>query len=182
MANYNFTKYAIEGKKEVLTKIADTINESDGMTMTVLDKLGLEYDEDEWEYMGRAEWEKGARIKEHDGTTVLFFTQAYPWELADIIDWVLEEMGEPDANIYFLSECFEAEIHETNDAEGKYFPERYTVFTEEDGDVYFKTKEEAIAHIRKQCGIPEDIKDIDDIIEWCEDNDMSCACNEIEVF
>jgi len=182
MAEFNFTKYAIEGKKEVLTRIADTINSSDGYTKSVLDELGLKYDEDQWDDLNRAEWENDARIEEHDGTTVLFFTQAYPWERASIVDWVLEEMGEPDSIIYFLSECPEDEVYETNDIEGKYFPERYRVYTEEDDDdVYFNTEEEAIAHIRKQCDIPDDIEDIEDILDWCDDNDIECAINEIEV-
>ena len=52
----------------------------------------------------------------------------------DAIDWVLAELGEPEPNIYILMQLFENEIHQTNDREGKYFPERYRVFTNEDDD------------------------------------------------
>lgn len=180
MANYCVTKYAIEGKKEVLERVADAINRGEGWMVKSIENLGLEVDEDE--YSPRAEWYKGARVEERDGVSVLFFTQAYPWFHVDVIDWVLEELGEPEPNIYMLMELFESGIHQTTDHEGKYFPERYRVWTEEDeDDVYFVTEDEAFAHIRKQYNLSEDYDTLEKIQEYCDAEELSCGFDEIEV-
>ncbi len=182
MANYCFTKYAIEGKKEVLEQVADAINRSDGWMKKSIENLGLKIDEDEYEYANRAEWYKDARVEDRDGVSVLFFTQAYPWEHVDVIDWVLEELGEPEPNIYMMMELFESGIHQTTDNEGKYFPERYRVWTEEDeDDVYFVTEDEALAHIRKQYNLSEDYDTLEKIQEYCDAEELSCGFDEIEV-
>ena len=180
MANYCVTKYAIEGKKEVLERVADAINRGEGWMMKSIENLGLKVDEDE--YSPRAEWYKGARVEKRDGVNVLFFTQAYPWDHVDVIDWVLEELGEPEPNIYMLMELFESGIHQTTDNEGKYFPERYRVWTEEDeDDVYFVTEDEALAHIRKQYNLSEDYDTLEKIQEYCYAEELSCGFDEIEV-
>jgi len=180
MANYCFTKYAIEGKKDVLERVVDAINKGDGWMHNSIENLGLKVDEEE--YSPRAEWETGARLEERDGVSVLFFTQAYPWEHVDVIDWVLDELGEPNPNIYMLMECFEDGMHETNDNEGKYFPERYHVFTEQDeDDVYFITEEEALAHIRKQYELAEDYDTREKIQAYCDEEDLCLGFDAIEV-
>lgn len=180
MANYCFTKYAIEGKKEVLEQVADAINRGEGWMKNSIENLGLKVDEDE--YSPRAEWYKGARVEERDGVNVLFFTQAYPWNHVDVIDWVLEELGEPEPNIYMLMELFESGIHQTTDHEGKYFPERYRVWTEEDeDDFYFITEEEALAHIRKQYKLSDEYDTLEKIQEYCDAEELSCGFDEIEV-
>ena len=104
MANYCFTKYAIEGKKEVLEQVADAINRGEGWMVKSIENLGLEVDEDE--YSPRAEWYKGARVEERDGVSVLFFTQAYPWEEIHIVADVLAQLGDKEAKIYYFIECF----------------------------------------------------------------------------
>lgn len=180
MANYYVTKYAIEGKKEVLERVADAINRGEGWMVKSIENLGLEVDEDE--YSPRAEWYKGARVEKRDGVNVLFFTQAYPWNHVDVIDWVLEELGEPEPNIYMLMELFESGIHQTTDNEGKYFPERYRVWTEEDeDDMYFVTEEEALGHIRKQYKLSDEYDTIEKIQEYCDAEELSCGFDEIEV-
>ena len=180
MANYCFTKYAIEGKKEVLERVADAINRGEDWMMKSIENLGLKVDEEE--YSPRAEWYKGARVEERDGVSVLFFTQAYPWDHVDVIDWVLEELGEPEPNIYMLMELFESGIHQTTDNEGKYFPERYRVWTEEDeDDFYFITEEEALAHIRKQYKLSDEYDTLEKIQEYCDAEELSCGFDEIKV-
>lgn len=180
MANYYVTKYAIEGKKEVLEQVADAINRGEGWMKNSIENLGLEVDEDE--YSPRAEWYKGARVEERDGVNVLFFTQAYPWFHVDVIDWVLEELGEPEPNIYMLMELHEFGIHETNDAEGKYFP-RYRVWTDEDGDdVCFITKEDALAHIRKEYKLSDEYDTLEKIQEYCEAEDLVCDFIEVDCY
>lgn len=182
MANYCFTKYAIEGKKEVLVRVADAINHGEGWMKKSIENLRLKIDEDEYDYVYRAEWETGARVEDRDGVSVLFFTQAYPWDHVDVIDWVLEELGEPEPNIYMLIQLFECEVHQTNDSEGKYFPERYHVFTDEDNDdVYFLTKEEALAHIRKQYNLSDDYDTLEKLQEYCDAEDLTLCFDEIEV-
>lgn len=180
MANYCFTKSAIEGKKEVLNKVVDAINNGDGWMKNSMENLGLKFDEEE--FSPRAEWYTGAQVEERDGISVLFFTQAYPWQHEDVIDGVLAKLGEHNAKIYMLMERFEDGIHATNDHEGKYFPERYRVYTEEDdGDVYFITREEALAHIRRQYKLSDDYDTIEKIQEYCDTEDLSLGFDEIEV-
>ena len=45
MANYCFTKYAIEGKKEVLVRVADAINHGEGWMKKSIENLTLCFDE-----------------------------------------------------------------------------------------------------------------------------------------
>lgn len=179
MANYCFTHYAIEGKKEVLERVADAINHGNGFMKNSIENLGLKFDAEE--YAPHAEWETGAQVEDRDGVSVLFFTQAYPWEHMDVIDDVLEQLGEPNAKIYMLMQRFEDGIHETNDHEGKYFPERYLVYTDEDdGKVGFATKEEALAHIRKQYKLSDDYDTLEKLENYCDAEDLSLGFNEIE--
>ncbi len=181
MANYVFTRYAIEGKKEVLEKIAEVINSGDGYTLTAIETLGLST-EDLWDGIKRAEWEKGARVEERAGKHVLFFTQAYPWAQEDVIDWVLREMGDEEAEIYYVMDLVEENIHETNDREGKYFPERYTVYVDgAEDEAYFVTYEEALDYVRSQLKLSDDYNTIEDIEEYCEDNELGFLISEIEV-
>lgn len=180
MANYCFTTYAIEGKKEILEKVADAINRGEGWMEKSIENLGLTMDMERYEYAHRAEWEKGARVEDRDGVSVLFFTQAYPWEQVDIIDEVLEMLGEPNAKFYMLMHFWEIGEHYTNDHEGKYFPHRFITYTEEDEDnLYFLTKEEALAHIRQQCQLPDDYDTFEKIEQYCEDNDQCVSLDEI---
>lgn len=175
MANYCFTKYAIEGNKDVLEKIAGAINEGDGFLVTALERLGLDH-EDYWEDINRAEWYKSARVEESEGNSVLFFTQAYPLMHEDVIDWVLHELGEEEPKIYYLAEQFETDIHETTDAEGKYFPERYYLsgdIPSSDGeddtqllDEYFTNEEDVINYVTEKLQHP--IESIDEIERWNE--------------
>lgn len=181
MANYCFTKYAIEGKKEVLEQVADAINRGEGWMVKSIENLGLEVAMDEYEYAYRAEWYTGARVEERDGVSVLFFTQAYPWEEIHIIADVLGQLGAKDAKIYYFIECSEDWEPQTSDFERKYFPENYRVWTEEDeDDVYFITEEEALAHIRKQYKLSDEYDTIEKIQEYCDENDLACGFNEIE--
>lgn len=180
MANYCFTDYAIEGKKEVLERVADAINRGDSFMQNSIENLGLKFDAEE--YAPHAEWETGAQVEDRDGVSVLFFTQAYPWEHMDVIDDVLAQLGEPDAKIYMLMQRFEDGIHETNDHEGKYFPERYLVYTAEvfDGAVSFVTKEEALAHIRKQYNISDDYDTLEKLEDYCNAEGLALEFYEIE--
>lgn len=184
MANYCFTKYAVEGSMETLRRICDAVNTAGGWASAAVAALGLSPEdfEQEYEQWHRAEWEEGARIEEADGRAVLFFTEAYPWMKADIIDRVLEELGEEDASVYFLSECFEEGVHFTNDSEGRYFPERFRVYTENDEDnEYFRTKEEALEHIRTSYGLSAEHDTYEKVKDWCDGQGLCCAMDPIEV-
>lgn len=184
MANYCFTQYAVEGSKDVLEKICNAINAGEGLTEKSIENLGLDTAEleEEYEYWYRAEWEEGAHVDEIGGKSVLFFTEAYPWMKADIIDAVLNMLGEKESRIYYLAECFEEEVHYTNDAEGKYFPERFYVDTyNDDEEMYFKTKEEALAHIRESYELPDDFDTFEKIEAYCDENDLTCELDSIEV-
>ncbi|MDO4196969.1 MAG: hypothetical protein Q4D33_12590 [Prevotellaceae bacterium] len=180
MANYCFTMYAIEGDKEILEKVADAINRGEGWTKKSIENLGLTMDTERYEYAYRAEWVKEARVEVRDGVSVLFFSQAYPWEHVDIINEVLEQLGEPNAKIYMLMHYWEVGEHYTNDHEGKYFPHRFITYTEEEnGDAYFLSKEEALAHIRQQYKLSDEYDTFEKIEQYCEDNDQCVSLNEI---
>lgn len=191
MANYAFTKYCVEGKKESLTKLADAINKSEGWASKSYENLGLEYTES-----GRAEWETGAVVEDKEGISVLKFTEAYPYCKSDLLDEALAQLfPEEEFAIYFLSEIFESCIHETNDVEGKYFPDRYVVFTDTDEEhLYYPTAEAGLRHaydmfkqyveeeqIELEQPLPEFPVDAEALYNLCEQYDYGFGFNEIEV-
>ena len=183
MANYAFTKYCVEGKKESLTKIADAINQGDGYASSAYEKLGVKYTDN-----GRAEWETGAVVEEKDGISVLRFTEAYPWGRGEILEELLGELypDEPFA-IYYRSEVFEDEIHETNDEEGKYFPEKYYVHfydKEEDLQEEYCLNEQVVVALFRQF-YPEvaeyiTIAQLNEQYGYETNEDVAFVCYEIE--
>lgn len=169
---------------ETLRRICDAINASGGWAGAAVAALGLSPEdfEQEYEQWQRAEWEEGARVEEADGRAVLFFTEAYPWMKADIIDRVLDELGEKELKIYYLTECFEEDVHFTNDSEGRHFPERFRVYTEnDDDDVYFRTEEQALEHIRASYGLSTGYDTYEKVKTWCNGQGLCCAMDPIEV-
>lgn len=191
MANYAFTKYRVEGKKESLTKIAEAINNGEGWALQSFQNLGLPYNAS-----CRAEWETGAVVEDKEGYSVLAFTEAYPYCKSELLDEALAQLFPNEKfEIYYLSEIFESCIHETNDEKGKYFPYKCVVCTDsDDGDVYFPTVEEGMRHaydmfqkyieeneIKMEQPLPAFPIDAETLYHICEQYDYGFAFSEIEM-
>ena len=168
MANWASTAYAIEGEHEVLQKIYDAIiaseNNSDGNKpeTEVLSNLGIEYrgfkiNEQPYDL-------RGAILPESwwwdENTGALRFAAEEAWGVSDFKDVLLKDY--PDLKIFYVVEEGNDDVYATNDAEGKYFPDRFFVDTCIDGEYkcdYFKTKEAAFEWISmiSDCQTEEDI-------------------------
>lgn len=187
MANYCCTKYAVEGSKDVLQKIAEAINSlKDPYIPDVIQKLGLDTSaiSEDFEEWGGGYWKEGgdARVEEISGKSVLFFGESNAWNKLDAIDWIMAKLEQPCAPIYYLSEISEQEEHYTNDVDGKYFPYRFAACTEnDDDDVYFVNEADMLKHIRTQYELGEEYATLEKIEAYCEENDLLCYHCEIEL-
>lgn len=154
MANWAFTSYAIEGPEEALLKIEHAIlnpidEGDDGWEGAVLKALGLTWEERQSD--GTGKYMRGFIDDKpwwDDG--VLRFNAQEAWGATDFNE-VLEE-NIPNIKVYYSVEEEDGEVYATNDAEGKYFPERYWVdacinscYQSE----YFPNKEQALDYINR---------------------------------
>ena len=155
MANWACTTYVIEGPKDTLQRISDAIKNpitveksSKGWEGNVLNTFGIDFN---CEINGRpaylrgfidadAEWEK-----DH-----LKFYAEEAWGTTDFKE-VLEKYF-PDIKVYFVTTEESCGVFETNDKEGKYFPDRYYIDVCINGDYdieYFAHEDEMYKYIKK---------------------------------
>lgn len=137
MANWAITDYVIEGSKESLKRIYDAIKnheveeESDNdWEGNILNALGINWDRKL--YMRGFIRDIEAINFNPDTDEVLPFYAEEAWGATDF-NIALEE-GIPDIKVYFSVIEEGEELYATNDAEGKYFTDRYYVDTCIDGD------------------------------------------------
>ena len=151
MANIASVTYAIEGPQEVLNKINEAI------------VVTVNSDDNRYEMYQAAEYlnlpiEDGTRlggeIEEEptwdERTGALKFWSEERWGLQDFAELLEEKF--PDIRIYWMVEEPGMEIYCTNDAEGKYFPERYWVDTCIDSiynSEYFETEQQVYEWLDK---------------------------------
>lgn len=149
MANIASVAYAIEGPQEVLKKINEAIvvaihtddnryemykaAENLSLPIEEASRLGGEIEEE-------PTWSNGAlRINSEER-----------WGLQDFAE--LLEKQFPDIKVYWIVEEPGCEVFCTNDAEGKYFPERYWVDTCIDdiyNSKYFQTEQQVYEWLDK---------------------------------
>ena len=187
MANYCITKYWVEGDKAVLDKLAALIGDGTNVTK-ILPEMGMSFSQLSFEEEGCPYW-YGAKRK--DG--VLSFTEEAKWEQSQCL-WNLQKgEGSGIADIRYYSFVAESEYFTTNDAEGKYFPYRITVFCDvipegeppyfycvsEDNTLLFKTKEEMLASFGK--GRDWKARTEDELRCVAEKNGYMLFCSEIQV-
>jgi hypothetical protein len=119
MANICTTNYVIEGEKNELDALYETMKKLQGQDLAQLVKaLGKNPDE----VMCRGEW---SDLERQDDTLRMTFETAWTpcYEVTDLL-----KVAYPSIRIYYKAVEPGCEVYLKNDAEGKYYPE-----TQEDG-------------------------------------------------
>lgn len=169
---YAFVKYWVEGTIEAIHQIYEAIEQADGWAEKTIENLGLDTDMYE---TNKAEWCK-ASIDEKDDKGVLYFEEYYPYERGTIIDQLMDDAmfkGKLTAINYYVEEGACADLYQTNDMKGKYWPYRLKVsmLTEdkEVEDLYFKKKTEAVHALHEKYGIPQKLNSLHAIKKYVDD-------------
>lgn len=181
MANYCFSEYRVEGKKEKLEELMKVINHVNTMKLdvlnmeTIMTELGVltpEFIENQGEErmeftpegIGLAGDWLDAKIEEINGIPVLCFCEEYKCCASENMETLATLPGWEDAitGVYRYSEEPGCDIYEVSDSEGKYFPEKYRVhFCDKEEDDHFeKCLEEKAIIDRFRQFYPEVAEDI----------------------
>ena len=128
-----------------------------------------------------------AEVIDEGDYSVLMFREENKWRRSENIERLLslEEYGQ-DTKVYFLSQVFESEGHWTNDAEGRYFSMRYNVCTNDgEGDYAYAdldTEQDVVKFcIGHNIEVPQDIETIEQIRNFCSNNDIEFSCCDIMI-
>lgn len=171
---YAFMKYWVEGEQEAIHQLCEAIEKAEGWAEKALNNLGIDTEEYE---TGRVEWHD-AKVEDKDGYSVLYFEEDHPYERGTLIDQLMEEEMFEDkltALYYYAEEGACADLYETNDAEGKYWPNRLMVYmeplTDDDDDVWIYAKDEAdaVQQLHDQCHIPAELDTLEAIKQYVDD-------------
>ena len=186
---YAFMKYWVEGEQEAIHTLFDAFAGNEGWASKTLEKLGVNVDDYDTD---RAEWHD-AKVEDKDGYSVLYFEEEYPYERGTLIDQLMDEemfKGKLTHLYYYAEELANADLCETNDAEGKYFPCRLMAgivdnegcYVDEE-PVYMKDEKELIGFLREKYQLPSSSKNLDDIKAYFEESDKyeSLFVQEINV-
>lgn len=165
MPNWCFTYYAAEGPKDQLQKLSDTM-----MRLAAMPSPGLVKNGFGSSWLGNLVMELGVdpltqqnfhcrgeyyNVDLNQSGYLTFDTMTAWCEAVDTR--LLIEQKFPDVHIYYISEEFGCGYWETNDFQGKYFPERYYFSSEDYDDTiygnYYKSLEELIEAIKKATGL-----------------------------
>ena len=160
MSNYCFTKYWIEGDREVLKRLAGLIGDCRDVK-DILPKMGMPFSDLSFTEEGCPHW-YGAKLK----GGVLRFTEEAKWEQSQCLWQLRDREGSGIGDIRYYSLVSESDFYETNDAEGKFFPNRISVFCSEipqsepphfyvvtdDNTFLFRTDEEMLSFFENNCG------------------------------
>lgn len=181
MANWAMTTYIIEGPQEDLQKIYDAIknpsiqeNSSPEWEGNVLNTLGIKWGDKDY-YM------RGFIYDEPELDDILTINAEEAWGLTDFRIPLKKHF--PNIKVYWNVEEVDGEVYATNDAEGKYFQDRFyvNVWTEDaDGIEYFSSKDNALKYVSNMTkGIVNSVEDIDKFNEENDDSGqyiMFCEC------
>lgn len=176
MANWASTSYVIEGSKAEVSKVYQVIDDfmsgrkqpvaetaSDDWEGNIVKTLGAT-DEQMKKYLrGFIQW------YDFDGC-VLRINAEEAWGATEFHEVLAELM--PDLTIYFIVEEPGYEIYATNDAEGKYFSDRFYVesaINNQYDHEYFSEEEEAMSYVAEQMGREHVTKE--DIDKWNEEHE-----------
>lgn len=190
MANWASTSYRIEGSKEDLEKVYNVIDEfmSERRKPVQVDASN------EWEgNIIRALEATDEQMKnnylrgfieeyEMDGDIIRIEAEE-AWGTTDF-RYVLAQLM-PELTIYYIVEEPGCEVYATNDAEGKYFPERFYVDAYVNGDYqseYFDTEEQAMTYVANLLGKQEVSKnELENWNECHEEDDNFIYIHEFEI-
>ena len=176
MANWASTSYVIEGSKTEVSKVYQVIDDfmsgrkqpvaetaSDGWEGNIVKMLGAT-DEQMKKYL------RGfIQFYDFDGC-VLRIDAEEAWGATDFHEVLAELM--PDLTIYFSVEEPGCEIYATNDAEGKYFSDRYYVESSVNNNYdhgYFTEEEDAMKYVVELMGSESVTKE--DLNNWNEEQE-----------
>lgn len=188
MTNWASTSYRIEGRKEELERVNNIINAYlNGETVTAKDKgwegnllmaLGVTSEELENKYI-RGFFQSSEITK--DGTLRIEAEEA--WSISDMKDVLTERM--PGLTVYYYTEEQGCEVYQTNDDMGKYFPERFFVDAEVNGDYkseYFETEEDADRYVANIIGNGKATYTEEELDDWngSHNDDTFVNVHEIE--
>lgn len=190
MANWASTSYRIEGSKEDLEKVYNVIDEfmSERRKPVQVDASN------EWE--GNIIRALGATDEQMKNNYLRGFIEEYEMD-GDIIRIEAEEAWGttdfryvlaqlmPELTIYYIVEEPGCEVYATNDAEGKYFPERFYVDAYVNGDYqseYFDTEEQAMTYVANLLGKKEVSKnELENWNECHEEDNNFIYIHEFEI-
>lgn len=177
MANMCMVSYAIEGNRRTLKRISEKINGA--MKGTIPEKEGSS---NNWQ--GNVLTALNIQMRPRDDIRgffyeepkleggVLKFNCEEKWHRGEFAE--LLERKFPSLSVYWIAEESGCGIYETNDADGKYFAERYWVDTCVDGGYdseYFETEEAVWEYLtnRAGCKNAEDVEAFNDAVTNGED-------------
>jgi hypothetical protein len=160
MANYCTTSYVVEGSKENLDNLYNTMYKlqnmekplvENGFGTTWLECLITELGGNREDYYCKGEW--GGL--ERQGDTVRFITESAWQPPFDTVGLLQEKF--PSLSFYFIAEEPGCEVFLKNDKEGKYFPENYLLFLvlpdNREGDgVRFQSKADVYRYLSEKTG------------------------------
>ncbi len=155
MANWYSTEYTFAGDRsslealyELMRKTEELHADSDGTWFSyLLDAMG----ENPNEIACRGYW---SDLKLNDDTlTFITFTAYQP--LPQIMYMLCQRY--PGIEYYFFTEGCENREYQTNDRDGRFYPERYVLSY--DHDSYYRDEEELLAGIRELTGMSFDTAD-----------------------
>lgn len=190
MANWASTSYRIEGSKENLEKVYNVIDEFMSERRKPIEVNASS----EWE--GNIIRALGATDEQMKNNYLRGFIEEYEMD-GDIIRIEAEEAWGttdfrqvlaqlmPELTIYYIVEEPGCEVYATNDADGKYFPERFYVDAYVNGDYqseYFETEEQAMTYVANLLGKKEVSKnELENWNECHEEDNNFIYIHEFEI-
>ena len=190
MANWASTSYRIEGSKEDLEKVYNVIDEFMSERRKPIEVNASS----EWE--GNIIRALGATDEQMKNNYLRGFIEEYEMD-GDIIRIEAEEAWGttdfrqvlaqlmPELTIYYIVEEPGCEVYATNDADGKYFPERFYVDAYVNGDYqseYFETEEQAMTYVANLLGKKEVSKnELENWNECHEEDNNFIYIHEFEI-
>ena len=190
MPNWASTSYRIEGSKEDLEKVYNVIDEFMSERRKPIEVNASS----EWE--GNIIRALGATDEQMKNNYLRGFIEEYEMD-GDIIRIEAEEAWGttdfrqvlaqlmPELTIYYIVEEPGCEVYATNDADGKYFPERFYVDAYVNGDYqseYFETEEQAMTYVANLLGKKEVSKnELENWNECHEEDNNFIYIHEFEI-
>lgn len=165
MPNWCFTYYAAEGPKDQLQKLCDTMTRVASMPPPGLINNGFGSS-----WLGNLVMALGVDPRKQNNfrcrgeyynadlnqSGYLTFDTMTAWCEADDTRRLIEQKF-PGVHLYYISEEFGCGYWETNDIQGKYFPERYYFSAEDYDDAgdgnYYESLEELLEAVKKATGL-----------------------------
>lgn len=189
MANWASTSYVIEGSKEEVSKVYQVIDDfMNGRKQPVSETASEGWEGNIVKTLGATDKQMKKYLRgfiqyyDFDGH-VLRIDAEEAWGATDFYEVLAELM--PNLIIYFCVEEPGCEIYATNDAEGKYFADRFYVESSVDNNYdyeYFTEKEDAMNYVAELMGRQNVTKeDLDKWNEEQEDYDVYIYLHEYKV-